>query len=118
MVYDVRYNIVAAEYQHSEKYPINSIACYKPQGFSEATSNKAPMAMIAAGGPVYELSILNLATGDVQYHISVNDENQNREVISPGITIPTFKRKSLIRDAYNWPEKNETSNSLFNRYLM
>ena len=34
------------------------------------------MALIAAGGPVYELSMLNLETGDVQSHISVNDDQQ------------------------------------------
>ena len=76
------------------------------------------MALIAAGGPVYELSMLNLETGDVRYHISVNDDQQQRDNISAGVTIPTFRRKSLIRDASNWPEKNENNHSLFNRYLM
>ena len=76
------------------------------------------MALVAAGGPVYELSMLNLDTGDIQYHISVNDDSQQRENISAGVTIPSFKRKSLIRDGYNWPEKNENNKSLYNRYLM
>ena len=35
-----------------------------------------------------------------------------------GVSIPSFKRESLIRDAYNWPEKNETNQSMFNRHLM
>lgn len=73
MMYDIRYNVVSTEYQHSERYPINSIACYKPQ-FMDKQSKLPPMAMIAAGGPVYELSMLNLETGDVQFHIAVNDD--------------------------------------------
>ena len=75
MMYDIRYNIVSTEYQHSDRYPINSISCFKPKPVDKH-SKLPPMALIAAGGPVYELSMLNLETGDVQSHISVNDDQQ------------------------------------------
>lgn len=38
--------------------------------------------------------------------------------MDPGITIPAFYRESLIRDAFGIPEKQETNQSLFKRYLM
>lgn len=34
------------------------------------------------------------------------------------VTVPSFYRESLIRDCFNWPEKSETNQSLFRRYLM
>ena len=30
MVYDIRYNMVSSSYKHSHKYPINSVATFKP----------------------------------------------------------------------------------------
>lgn len=30
MVYDIRFNVVSTSYKHNQKYPINSIATFKP----------------------------------------------------------------------------------------
>ena len=60
MVYDVRFNIVSTTYQHSEKYPICSIATYR-----DTENITVPQLMIASGSSNFEISTLNLDTGNV-----------------------------------------------------
>lgn len=31
MVYDIRFNFVSTSFKHSQKYPISSLATFKPQ---------------------------------------------------------------------------------------
>ena len=38
--------------------------------------------------------------------------------LATGISLPAFYRESLIRDCFAWPEKSETNQSLYRRYLM
>lgn len=38
--------------------------------------------------------------------------------LATGISLPSFYRESLIRDCFAWPEKSETNQSLYRRYLM
>ena len=130
MVYDVRFNVVSTAYKHSQKYPINSLAAFRPEKLmynrSTATS---PMALVAAGGPVYELSLLNLETGNIEILMTVDEGKSSQgsdhtsqpasgQAPASSITLPTFCRESLIRDSFSWPEKSETNQSLFRRYLM
>jgi hypothetical protein len=68
MVYDIRFNVVSTTYQHTDKYPITSIATYR-----DVDHVGIPTMIIAAGGPTFELSILNLETGNVLQHINVQD---------------------------------------------
>ena len=76
MVYDIRFNMVSNTFKHSQKYPFNSIACLKPiitsTSYNRSTI-KDPMALIAAGGPGYELSLVNLETGNIELLYLVNE---------------------------------------------
>ena len=90
---------------------------------STATS---PMALVAAGGPTYELSLLNLETGSVEILMTVDDCKSSpasdaqggASIFASSLTQPSFYRESYIRDSFSWPEKSETNQSLFKRYLM
>ena len=126
MVYDVRFNVVSTAYKHSQKYPIKSIATFRPaegKKYNRSTAT-SPMALVAAGGPAYELSLLNLETGNIEILMTVDEGNQGSDVQNMGggltssVTLPSFYRESLIRDSFSWPEKSETNQSLFKRYLM
>ena len=84
MVYDIRFNMVSTALIHSLKYPIHSIASFNPDpeaglksgqkqlypenklSFNQS-SPKAPMALISSGGPSYEVTLLNLERGDIEY---------------------------------------------------
>jgi hypothetical protein len=84
------------------------------------------MALVAAGGPTYELSLLNLETGNIEILMAVDegkgsqgsDAQANASGLASSVTLPSFYRESLIRDSFSWPEKSETNQSLFKRYLM
>ena len=79
MVYDIRYNMVSSTYKHSQKYPINSIATFKPQlsnnSYNRSPAN-SPMALIASGSPSYELSLMNLDNGNIEILMSVNESHE------------------------------------------
>lgn len=66
------------------------------------------MALIAAGGPGYELSLVNLETGNIELLYMVN-EATGRDNSASSISIPSYYRESLIRDCFNNPEKQETN---------
>ena len=121
MVYDIRFNVVSSSFKHNQKYPINSIAAFKPQ-VAGATFNRStaqsPMALVAAGGPPYVLSLLNLDTGNIEILMSANEDQSalgkeqlgaNAASQATGISLPSFYRESLIRDCFSWPEKSETN---------
>jgi hypothetical protein len=74
------------------------------------------LALISTGGPSYELSLLNLETGNIECLLSCDDGlNQDQ---TTAIEAPSFFRESAIRDYFSWPEKSETYQSLYRRYLM
>jgi hypothetical protein len=79
------------------------------------------MALVSLGGPSFEVSLLNLDTGDIEIMMTVNEaisqssDNQNNQI---GITPPSFYRDSLIRDNFSWPEKSENNQSIFKRLQM
>jgi hypothetical protein len=71
------------------------------------------MILVAAGGPNYELSLLNLETGNIEY-LMCSEELQGEQDLTntslqSGLTISSYYRESLIRDQFNWPEKQETN---------
>jgi hypothetical protein len=125
MLYDLRYNTLSSVYKHSMRYPINSLSIFKPDTHSHPVFNRSkstsPMVVVAAGGPSYELSLLNLETGDTEYLMIAEDESGFRDKKEDprvvGYSYPSFLRESMIRDSFNWPEKLETSMSLFDRYM-
>lgn len=82
MVYDIRYNTISSAYKHNHSYPINSLAVFKPleqydydsqnsdyklKKFYNRSCHTSPMVMVAAGGPSFEMSLLNLETGQIEY---------------------------------------------------
>lgn len=79
--------------------------------------------LVAAGGPSYELSMLNLDTGNIEYLMGVteaayaNDKNASNTLMT-GMQVSSFHRESSIRDSFQWPEKQESNESLYKRYLM
>lgn len=83
MVYDIRFDTVSSSFKHSLKYPITSIASFKPSVSANGmqvynrSAAKSPMALVATGGPQYELSLLNLETGDLEIMMSVNEAPQS-----------------------------------------
>ena len=76
MVYDLRFNVVSTAYKHSQKYPINSVAAFRPSqeaNMYNKSTPTSPMALVATGGAGYELSLLNLETGNVEILMTVDD---------------------------------------------
>ena len=76
------------------------------------------MALVSLGGPSFEVSLLNLDTGDIEIMMTVNEANSQSSDNQIGITPPSFLRDSLIRDGFSWPEKSENNQSLFKRLQM
>ena len=75
MVYDLRFNVVSTAYKHSQKWPINSVATFRPaegRMYNRSTAT-SPMALVAAGGANYELSLLNLETGNIEILMKVDE---------------------------------------------
>jgi len=68
MVYDIRVGLVSSAYKHNMKYPINSVATFRPpsSGVYNRSTASSPMVMVASGGPGYELSLLNLDSGNIE----------------------------------------------------
>jgi hypothetical protein len=83
---------------------------------------QSPMVMVATGGSSYELSLVNLDTGVLEILMAVN-EDKDSDILNTGsstgcgVQIPSYLRECLIRDAYSYPEKTETNQSLFRRYM-
>ena len=88
MVYDVRYNMVSTSYKHSYKYPITSVATFKPNDrteypsdplnlrlpkFYNRSSHQSPLVLVSSGGPSFDMSMLNLETGNTEIMMTVNE---------------------------------------------
>ncbi len=85
LVYDIRYNVVSSYYKHIQRSPINSIAAFSPPKSStlyNRSDYSSPMALISSGASNYELSLLNLATSDVEILLTVDDRKNKENIIS------------------------------------
>lgn len=87
------------------------------------------MAVIAAGGPTYEVSLLNLDTGNIETILTVKEnksanqdgddsKSQPQQNQNLGMELPSFYRESTIRDLFSGPERQGNNSSLYQRYLM
>jgi len=127
MVYDIRYNVLAAKFKHFNRAPIYSLANFNPLrtplnalNISKADSY-SPLMLVSAGSANYELSLLNLETSSVEVLLTV-DERKTKESVLGGIpTVPSYFRESLFHVSdydYGQPQKHaETNTSVLRRYL-
>jgi hypothetical protein len=86
MIYDVRYNIMAANYKHITRAPINSLAAFHPARNILLSLNRSdpssPMVLVAAGSTNFELSLLNLETGAVDVLMTVDDRKDRESAVA------------------------------------
>lgn len=74
LVYDIRYNIVMSQFKHHMRYPINAVSTVcSPNLMKLSLRRSDPLALVSAGGPNYELSLLNLNSGHVEILFTIND---------------------------------------------
>lgn len=129
MIYDVRYQLLSAQFKHITRAPINSIATFHPQVYNNMNLNAyrsdaySPLVLVSTGNFNYEVSLVNLETSTVDVLLSV-DDRLNRENFSGGLpTVPSFLRETVFQQSDNISfssgglRKNETNDSLFRRYL-
>lgn len=94
MVYDIRYNVVSSMFSHNMHYPILAMATYK-----KGDSRNAPLALVSAGGPMHELSSLNLESGLVETLFrctSPTTDNKLSKTDCP--VIPEYTRETNFKD--------------------
>ena len=94
MVYDIRYNVVSSMFSHNMHYPILAMATYK-----KGDNRDAPLALVSAGGPMHELSSLNLESGLVETLFrctSPTTDNKLSKTDCP--VIPEFTRETNFKD--------------------
>lgn len=120
LIYDIRYSVVSSFYKQSFKNPINSVASFSP-GRGTYSINRSdstsPMALVSAGSQNYEVSLLNLATGDVEVLLTVDDK-RNRDNCLQGLPqIPSFQKEVCSFFEMEERKRQETNTSLFRRYL-
>jgi hypothetical protein len=103
MVYDIRYNVLAAKFKHFNRAPIFSLATFNPNRSLTLSINKAdpqsPLVLVSAGGSNYELSLVNLETCTVEVLLSVDDRKNKESVLSGIPTVPSYLRESLFQVA-------------------
>eukprot|EP00351_Strombidinopsis_sp_SopsisLIS2011_P005484 CAMPEP_0116888416 /NCGR_PEP_ID=MMETSP0463-20121206/23418_1 /TAXON_ID=181622 /ORGANISM="Strombidinopsis sp, Strain SopsisLIS2011" /LENGTH=152 /DNA_ID=CAMNT_0004553119 /DNA_START=2619 /DNA_END=3077 /DNA_ORIENTATION=- len=126
LLYDIRYNIVMSQFKHNMRYPINAVSTVcSPQLMKNNLHKSDPLALVSAGGPNYEMSLLNLHSGNVEILFTVNDQgisggNGNSNSAAPGynsVVIPEYLRESQTTDGWYSTKKVETNNTLLRRYL-
>jgi hypothetical protein len=96
MIYDVRYNVISSYQKHFSRAPINSIAPFSP-GKSNLMFNRSdyssPMMLISAGTQNYELSLLNLATSDVEILMTVDDRKSKDNLMQGIPQVPSYYKE-------------------------
>jgi hypothetical protein len=104
MIYDIRYHLLAGQYKHFTRSPINSIASLRPSkhltnlnlGRSDASS---PLALISTGSSNYEVSLLNLETSTVEVLLTVDDKANKESYISALPVVPSYQREGIFIDS-------------------
>jgi len=111
LVYDIRFNTLSNIIKHQQRVPINSVEAFVPSrsyqlGLSKGDNN-SPLAVVGAGSSTYEVTLLNLESGEVEFLLTV-DDSRNKDLIAPPV-VPSFSVEDHLA--------NETNLSLFRRYL-
>ncbi len=124
MIYDIRYQLLSAQFKHISRAPINSIANFHPQVYNNMNLNlnrsdvNSPMVLVSTGNSNYEVNLVNLDTSSVDILLSIDDRINKDNILGGLPSVPSFIRESIFLDADNSSiKKNETNNSLFRRYL-
>jgi hypothetical protein len=113
MVFDIRYNCISALYHHNMHYPILAMATYK-----KGDDRNAPLALVSAGGPLYELSSLNLESGLVETLFRCVTPTSDRELGKNDCpVIPEYIRETNFKDNKFSTVRRETNLKQFSRQL-
>lgn len=126
MIYDIRYNVIASYEKHFSRAPINSVAPFSP-GRGNFNLNRvdysSPLMLVSAGTSNYEVSLLNLATSDVEILLTVDDRKTKDNLTQLLPSVPSYYRETnSFYESSELPstfpkKRNETNSSLFRRYL-
>lgn len=85
-LYDVRYNIAVSHSKQNNRAPILSMATiHCPSTRSQLNFNRSdthsPLLLISSGTTNYQVSLLNLATQDVEILLTVDDKRNKEGVL-------------------------------------
>lgn len=99
MIYDIRYNVLSAQYKHYTRSPINSLATMRPsKNYSNLNLNRSdstsPLVLISAGSQNYELSLVNLETATVEVLLTVDDRKNKDNILSSLPSVPSYIRET------------------------
>ena len=80
------------------------------------------MALISAGSQSYEVSLVNLATSDVEVLLAVDDRKNKDSLLGSLPSVPSFMRETTQYADFDQVaglggKKFERNSSLFRRYL-
>lgn len=91
MVYDVRYNLTSALYKHDMNYPVLAMATSRPK-------DGKPSTLVSTGGPVFEMSQVDLETGAVEILFRCVDSKNGVESLRKNdlMTVPEFVKETTF----------------------
>ena len=113
MVYDIRYSVISSMFSHNMHYPILAMATYK-----KGDERNAPLALVSAGGPMHELSTLNLESGLVETLFRCaqpTSDNRLSKLDCP--VIPEYTRETNFKDNKFSTVRRESTLKQFSRQL-
>lgn len=101
MVYDIRYNVIASQYKHFTRAPINSISTFNPSKYLtnlnlNRSDSSSPLALVSSGASNYEVCLVNLETSAVEVLLTVDDRKNKESFLSGLPTVPSFFRDSVF----------------------
>jgi hypothetical protein len=112
LVYDIRYNLTTSVYKHHMSYPILAMATSKNKDQSYPTT------LVSSGGPLYELSQLNLETGMVETLFRCHDQSVSSALNKNEIvTVPEFFKENCFKDHQLGTIRRESNFKQFNRSM-
>lgn len=112
MVYDIRYNLTSAVYKHHMGFPVLALATSCPR-------DMRPTTLVSTGGPIFEMSQINLESGVVECLYRCNDNSKTESIKrSDLVTIPEFHKETTFRDSYLSTMRRESCFRQFNRSMM
>jgi len=117
MVYDIRYSVTSSLFRHNMNYPILALATYKKP--STGNIQTPSSTLVSAGGPLHEVSQLNLETGNVEVLYRCIDQTGSKDLTKADMPlIPEYIRETNFRDNKFGTMKRESNFQQFNRAML